>query len=604
MQNLKAKWESFTREPGNIQKVLFILLVFGVALVIRLHDLDNESLWMDELRQVSYYPHSIFKIIDAAASQSQPPLDYWIGHLVQLISTSDFAVRLPSALFGAGSVVLLMVLIVSATSWQIALGFGLISALMPFNLYYSQETRPYAIAVFLFLCQLWALVNLLTGKQDKKFINASVLLLFSTAFLHSRSLFPLVITICLFAFLITWFLFLVKQEGMAISAPKSLLLFSVVALILAMISFIPSLKLLLTKSGRYVSDTSMGLNLEKFLTAVIKCDLSPIWQAYVVQSEPLTYPLLLLACLAPFFAWQLGLGRKKTMALITIVLLPLAGLLNMFIFQAKSSMPFRPAYASYILSLVLILGAITFQGLWTLAAKIRFMRAVRAGLMAIALIFFLQTVHAAKEYKSMPKKTDWRKVSGFLSESFDDHHLIIFDSLSHFGDWEPTLYGFPRYYRGHSPLESMARLPLLAHKIPQLTLEPVVVLFQWREYFLTPQSRYPLMSVPRPDMKAIDYQGLCRDPKLICKEFTGFSIIRLKETSGNLARDSYSIIERLLLEIPYGSWLVELHLAAASLARAIQLDGWEDHLDNAEELTNEKNLPQVTKIARHIRAMK
>jgi len=112
------------------------------------------------------------------------------------------------------------------------------------------------------------------------------------------------------------------------------------------------------------------------------------------------------------------------------------------------------------------------------------------------------------------------------------------------------------------------------------------------------------MSVSGPDVKAIDYQGLCRDPLLICKEFTGFSIIRLKETSGNLARDSYTIIERLLLKIPEGSWLVELHLAAASLARAIQLDGWEDHLKHAEELSGAKSLPQLTKTANRIRAMR
>jgi hypothetical protein len=50
--------------------------------------------------------------------------------------------------------------------------------------------------------------------------------------------------------------------------------------------------------------------------------------------------------------------------------------------------------------------------------------------------------------------------------------------------------------------------------------------------------------------------------------------------------------------------LVELHLAAASLAHATQLDGWEDHLNHAEELTNESNRPQVTKMVNHIRAIK
>jgi 4-amino-4-deoxy-L-arabinose transferase-like glycosyltransferase len=603
MQHLGTKLAYFTREPGHTQKAFYFLLVFGVALIIRLHHLDNESLWMDELRQVSYYPHTVSQIIDAAASQSQPPLDYWIGHFVQFISTGDFAVRLPSALFGAGSVVLLTVLIASATSWQIALGFGLISALMPFNLYYSQEARPYAIAVFLFLCQLGALVNLLTGKQDKKLTNAIILLFFSAAFLHSRSLFPLVITISLLAILVSWLLFFVKMEKVTISAQKSLLVFAAVVLVLATVAYIPSLRFVLAKSDRYVSDTSMGLHLGNFLAAVIKFDLWPMWRAYVVQSEPLTYSLLLLVGLAPFFAWRLGPGRKKVIGLLTVLLLPLAGLLNMFFFQAKSSMPFRPAYASYILPLVFILGAITFQGLWTLVAKIKYVRAVRAGLMALALIFFLQTAQAAMAYKSMPRKTDWRRVSDFLTKSFDDRHVIIFDSLSHYGAWEPTLYGFPRYYRGHSPLESMPRLPLLSHKLSERTLEPVLVLFQWREYYLTPQSPYPIMSVPRADMKAIDYQRICRDPLLICNEFTGFSIFQLKEPSGNLARDSYTIIERLLLEIPKGSWLVELHLAAASLARAIQLDGWEDHLKQAEKLTSTRHLLQVTKMADRIRMM-
>ncbi len=604
MQHLKGKLEYFTRQSGSIQKTLFILLAFSVALLTRLHHLDNESLWMDELRQVSYYSHSSLSLIEDAASQSQPPLDYWIGHLVQFISSSDFAVRLPSALFGAGSVVLLMVLIAFATSWPTALGFGLLAALMPFNLYYSQEARPYAIAVFLFLCLLWALVNLLAGKQDKKFINAVVLLFFCTAFLYSRSLFPLVITSCLLIILMTWLLFPYKQKAATPSTPKSLIALAAVALALAVGFYLPSLQFVLTKSGRYVSDASMGLNLGNLLIALKNSNLGAIWRAFAVQSDPLTYPLLILAAPAPIFVKQLGPGRKKIIALMTMVLLPLAGLLNMLIFQTKSSMPFRPAYASYILPLVLILGAITFQGLWTRTKKIGYARAVRSGLMVIAIIFLLQAIHAAKEYKSMTRKTDWRKVSGFLSESFDDRHVIIFDSLSPFGAWEPTLFGFPRYYRGRSPLETMARLPLLAPRMSQLNLRPVVVLFQWREYFLTPQSRYPIMSVPWPDMKAIDYQGLCRDPMLSCKGFTGFSIIQLKETSGNLALDSYAIIERLLADVPDGSWLVELHLAAAGLARANQLDGWEDHLKHAEKLAGEKNRPQVKNMANRIRAMR
>lgn len=189
-------------------KLISILLLVGFALILRIHHLDHESLWMDEIRQTSYYAYSLTEIIDKAASQNQPPLDYWIGHIINFVSTSDFAVRLPAALFGTGSVFLLVILISQISSWPVALSFGIISALLPFNLYYSQEARPYAITVFLFLCILWTLNRFLSTHRIKKLIAAPALLFLSIAFLHSRALSPLVITVC-FLFILILFFFLI-----------------------------------------------------------------------------------------------------------------------------------------------------------------------------------------------------------------------------------------------------------------------------------------------------------------------------------------------------------------------------------------------------------
>lgn len=54
---------------------LIILLAAGM----RCYRLSYESLWMDEIRQVSYYSRSLKGVIEGATSQSQPPLDYLIG---------------------------------------------------------------------------------------------------------------------------------------------------------------------------------------------------------------------------------------------------------------------------------------------------------------------------------------------------------------------------------------------------------------------------------------------------------------------------------------------------------------------------------------------
>ena len=553
---------------------------------------------MDEIRQTSYYANPLTEIIDNAASQTQPPLDYWIGHFVHFLSSSDFAVRLPAALFGTGSVFLLVMLISQISSWPVACGFGIVYAFLPFNLYYSQEARPYAIAVFLFLCVLWTLNSFLNTNRKKKFNTALTLLFFSTTFLYSRALSPLVIIVCLLLILVPWLFFKFKPAGVWATEKKHLIMLSCGVFILALLFYLPSLKIILLNSKRFVPDTSFELKVESLISAILKFDIMPIWRAYVVQSEPIAYPLLFLVCLSPLFGWYLGLYRKNTIWVFATLLLPIASLINLAIFQLKTDMPFRPPYASYILPLACILGAISTQGLWNLSAKVRFVHIIRGFILILTVLLIFQTLKSVINYKTMKRKSDWRGVTEFVSENYDTRHLLIFDSFSPYGSWEPTFYGFPRYYRGQTPIVSMGQIPLHAPQMSSSSLAPILILFQWRDYYLTSQSHYPILSN---GLASIDYQKICQDPGLNCTEFTGFSLIQLQEKSNNLARDTYEIIEKLLLYTPEGSWNVELHLAAAALACAIQLDKCHNHLTQAERMVRGPHRQKVKNIGEHIR---
>ncbi|MGV7223695.1 MAG: hypothetical protein ACQ9MH_19485 [Nitrospinales bacterium] len=551
---------------------------------------------MDEIRQTSFYANTLTEIIDNSASQNQPPLDYWLGHFVHYLSSSDFAVRLPAALFGTGSVLLLVILISQISSWSMACGFGIISALLPFNLYYSQEARPYAIATFLFLCMFWVLNNLLNSNRKKMLVPILSLLFFSTIFLYSRALSPLVVTVCLILILIFWRVLLYKNTDIAVAEKRRLVMLSCGTLILALLVYMPSLKIIIAKSERYVSDTSMGLNMDRLIPAFINLDLSPIWRAYVVQSEPITYPLLLLVCLSPFFGWQSRHHRNSSIWILATLLLPMACILNLLVFQAKSDLPFRPAYVSYILPMVFIVGSISLQGLWMLTTRTRWVYLTRTIILVVVAIFSMQTVMAANDFKSMKRKPDWRGISAFLSKKYDARHVLIFDSFSNYGEWEPTFHGFPLYYRGQSPLDSIKQIPSHAHKFAALPHNPILILFQWREYYLTPRSPYPILSVPSPGIQSIDYQKLCQDPLLSCTRFTGFLLIQSKEKSNNLALDTYAIIKTLLVHYPRGSWTVELHLAAAALARTINIDDWQYHLAQAEDIVTANQLQKLKKV--------
>ena len=590
----------FAKISANNYKIISIIILIGLSLILRVHHLDHESLWMDEIRQTSFYANRLTEIIDNSASQNQPPLDYWLGHLVHFLSNSDFAVRLPAALLGTGSVLLLVMLISRISSWWVACGFGIIFALLPFNLYYSQEARPYAIAIFLFLCMFWVLNNLLNSNRNKMLVQILLLLFFSTIFLYSRALSPLVLTVCLVLILIFWRGLLYKQTDIAVAEKRRIVMLSCGTLILALLVYVPSLKLIIAKSERYVSDTSMVFNIDRIISCVVNLDLSPLWQAYVVQSEPITYPLLLLVGFSPFFGWQSRHHHNSSIWALAILLLPTASILNILVFQSKSNLPFRPAYVSYILPLVFIVSAISLKGLWNFATKARWVYLTRASISVVIVFFSMQTVMAVIDFKLMKRKPDWRGVSAYLANNYDAQHVLIFDSFSNYGEWEPTFHGFPLYYRGQSPLDSIAQIPYRARKFAELSHNPILILFQWREYYLTPHSSYPILSFPSPDMQSIDYQKVCHDPFLTCTKFTGFFLIQLKERSNNLAYDTYTIIKRILVHYPRGSWTVELHLAAAALARVINNDDWQYHLAQAEDIVPADQLHRLKEAEAHI----
>lgn len=568
-------------------RTISVILLLLFALSLRLHHLDYESLWMDEIRQVSYYPHSFSQIIKDAATMNQPPLDYWIGHIVYAFSNSDFAVRLPSALCGVGAVFFLAILVAKICSLPVALGTGIIAALLPFNIYFSQEARPYSIAIFFFLALLWSLDLLLTSK-NKNFVKAIILLFFLTVFLYSRSLSPLVITFVIVFTLTVWFGILIARDGFVFEGKQKLIILAIIIFFLALLLYIPSFKIILSQGSRYVYDTSLTFGIHSFITGIRNFDIFPIWRAFVVQTEPLTLSLLILAIVAPYFAWQMKLRHKNSLWLNSVILFSGAGILNIFIFQAKSSLPFRPPYAIYLLPLTLILAAVSFQGLWNMAAKMRGFRIAHLILLFFAAALIFKTGASALDFKADRKKSDWRGVCSYLNTNFGSGQILIFDSLLPYG--RRTFNGFTRYYQGRSQLFSMGQASFILPGLIGLQHEPVVILFQHHEYYLTGNSKYPF-SFGR---ALIDFGKIGQDPFLQVAEFNGFCVIRLKENSNTFIRDAYEVINRLLLHLPQNSSIVEMYLAAAGLASICGLNHWQNHLNKAERLAGEQYRSKVT----------
>ena len=95
-----------------------------------------------------YYGDDYKEVLYSAATQSQPPLDYWIGYVLFKFWPSDFTARLPAAVFGTLLVLCTFFLARRLMGRPIAILISLGLACAPYSIHYSQEARPYAIFWF------------------------------------------------------------------------------------------------------------------------------------------------------------------------------------------------------------------------------------------------------------------------------------------------------------------------------------------------------------------------------------------------------------------------------------------------------------------------
>lgn len=132
-----------------------------IAAPLRLLNLGQESLWYDESTTVWIAKLPWDRMMAALHGDVHPPLWFWIEWInVRVFGDSEFADRLPAALLGIFAVWL---------TWRLALALGMsrtpafiagiLAAVMPGLLYYSQDARMYPLLVCAVLVAALAALN-------------------------------------------------------------------------------------------------------------------------------------------------------------------------------------------------------------------------------------------------------------------------------------------------------------------------------------------------------------------------------------------------------------------------------------------------------------
>ncbi|MHB0998962.1 MAG: glycosyltransferase family 39 protein [Armatimonadota bacterium] len=154
-QTADKQWDLQTEKA-----TLYAIIITIFALILRLYNLGQESLWIDEG----------FSLRDSAnlhlLGETRPLyfllLKGWMG----LGAHSEFMMRLPSALFGAASVWVLFVIgkkLIGTKPSLLASAFMAVSVL---QINHSQEVRMYSLVVFIILLSTYFLILFLeTGRK-------------------------------------------------------------------------------------------------------------------------------------------------------------------------------------------------------------------------------------------------------------------------------------------------------------------------------------------------------------------------------------------------------------------------------------------------------
>ena len=148
--------------PMSTLLVLSVILL--LALGLRLYRLDAQSLWNDEGTSVALAQRDLPTITRNAAGDIHPPLYYYLLHFwIRLAGQGEFAVRSLSVLAGVALVGGAYLLGRRLFGLPTAILAALISALSPFQVYYSQEARMYVFVSLFGLLSMIAYERLLSS---------------------------------------------------------------------------------------------------------------------------------------------------------------------------------------------------------------------------------------------------------------------------------------------------------------------------------------------------------------------------------------------------------------------------------------------------------
>lgn len=383
-----------------------LLVIMAAGAFLRFFRLEHQSFWYDESVSARFTTYPVLDVLLGRESDlGNPPLHYALLNLwTRVFGPSDAAMRSLSAAASVAGIPLLYALAKRLAGTRIALVAAALLALSPSHVYFAQETRTYAVAIFLVTLSVYSLRR---AEDSPKSLwpwvtyAATVFLCpyahyYCFFFLAGHVVYVLLIHRADRPYLIRW----------AVAVAVGALLFSLI--------WLPTFYAQVTTKGN-LSRTAEGWRLHLLATPMyFSVGTTLVWKD--TASWPrLAGALVALSAFGTAFVAGLVALRKdrRTLTLLLVwlgspILLPLAfSVLVSPIYNARYAMIASPAF-------LLIAGA----GLVYLSRVPRIATASGIALASLASLAF---------YFTTTVKHDWRSAAAWLDQHTRPGDIIAFD---------------------------------------------------------------------------------------------------------------------------------------------------------------------------------
>ncbi len=162
----RARARSGARRPPAARLIL-VALVLVLAAGLRFARIDHQSLWYDEGNSARAAERPIAQIVRDSAHDIHPPGYYiLLAGWQDLTGSSELALRMFSALLGVLSVALVYAIGARLFSRSTGVLAALFAAVNPFQVWYAQEARMYALLGALSAASVLLTASILTIPRD------------------------------------------------------------------------------------------------------------------------------------------------------------------------------------------------------------------------------------------------------------------------------------------------------------------------------------------------------------------------------------------------------------------------------------------------------